>query len=102
MLLKKLFGFDAKTMRIKTELVAGLTTFLAMCYILAVNPDILSTTGMSREALFTSTAIAATIGIYGKVAICASSEYGFECLFCLYALPGYGAFVAASTCRDAH
>ena len=61
MLLKKLFGFDAKTMRIKTELVAGLTTFLAMCYILAVNPDILSTTGMSREALFTSTAIASAI-----------------------------------------
>lgn len=61
MLLKKLFGFDAGKMSIKTEFVAGLTTFLAMCYILAVNPDILSTTGMSREALFTSTAIASAI-----------------------------------------
>lgn len=34
MLLKKLFGFDAKSMKVKTELVAGITTFLTMCYIL--------------------------------------------------------------------
>lgn len=61
MILQKLLGFDPKTMRKHTEVVAGATTFLTMCYILAVNPTILSTTGMDRGALFTSTAIAAAI-----------------------------------------
>ena len=59
--LKVLLGFDPKTMKVKTELVAGMTTFLTMCYILAVNPTILSTTGMDKGALFTSTAIASAI-----------------------------------------
>lgn len=59
--LKALLGFDPKTMKVKTELVAGMTTFLTMCYILAVNPTILSTTGMDKGALFTSTAIASAI-----------------------------------------
>lgn len=57
-LLEKLFGFDARTMTVRTELVAGLTTFMTMCYILAVNPAILSATGMDRGALFTATALA--------------------------------------------
>ena len=61
MILQKLLGFDPKTMRKRTEVVAGATTFLTMCYILAVNPTMLSTTGMDRGALFTSTAIAAAI-----------------------------------------
>lgn len=61
MILQKVLGFDPKTMRKRTEVVAGATTFLTMCYILAVNPTILSTTGMDRAALFTSTAIAAAI-----------------------------------------
>lgn len=61
MLLEKLLGFDAKTMNKRTEVVAGATTFLTMCYILAVNPTILSTTGMDRGALFTATAIASAI-----------------------------------------
>ena len=61
MILQKVLGFDPKTMRKRTEVVAGATTFLTMCYILAVNPTILSTTGMDRGALITSTAIAAAI-----------------------------------------
>ena len=59
--LKALLGFDPKTMKVKTELIAGMTTFLTMCYILAVNPTILATTGMDKGALFTSTAIASAI-----------------------------------------
>ena len=59
--LKVLLGFDPKTMKVRTELVAGMTTFLTMCYILAVNPTILATTGMDKGALFTSTAIASAI-----------------------------------------
>ena len=59
--LLRALGFDAKNMKLKTELVAGATTFLTMSYILAVNPSILSGTGMDKGALFTSTAIAAAI-----------------------------------------
>ena len=61
MLLQKMLGFDAKTMKVRTEVVAGCTTFLTMCYILAVNPTVLSTTGMDKSALFTATAIASAI-----------------------------------------
>ena len=64
MLLKKAFGFDPQKHSFKTELVAGMTTFLTMCYILAVNPTILSSTGMDKGALFTSTAIAAAIATF--------------------------------------
>lgn len=60
-LLEKLFCFDARTMTVRTEVVAGLTTFMTMCYILAVNPAILSATGMDRGALFTATALASAI-----------------------------------------
>ena len=59
--LKALLGFDPKTTTVKTELIAGMTTFLTMCYILAVNPTILATTGMDKGALFTATAIASAI-----------------------------------------
>jgi len=58
----KLFKLKANNTNIKTELLAGLTTFLAMAYILAVNPQILSATGMDAGALFTATALAAAIG----------------------------------------
>lgn len=62
--LKVLLGFDPKQMKVKTELIAGMTTFLTMCYILAVNPTILATTGMDKGALFTATAIASAIAIF--------------------------------------
>lgn len=56
-MLEKLFGFNPKTMHVRTEIMAGLTTFLTMAYILAVNPNILSETGMDKGALFTTTAL---------------------------------------------
>ena len=62
-MIKKLFGFDATQTTVKTEIVAGVTTFLTMSYILAVNPSIFSQLeGMPGGAVFTSTAIAAIIG----------------------------------------
>ncbi len=60
-LLEKALGFDPKSMKLRTELFAGATTFLTMSYILAVNPAILSSTGMDKGALFTATALAAAI-----------------------------------------
>lgn len=61
MILEKLLGFNPQTMRRRTEVVAGATTFLTMCYILAVNPTVLGATGMDKGALFTATAIASAI-----------------------------------------
>jgi len=52
------FEFSKANTSIRTEVLAGITTFMTMAYILAVNPNILSNTGMSRDALFTTTALA--------------------------------------------
>ena len=54
-MLKKLFGFDPSTMTLRKEVIGGITTFLTMAYILAVNPSILSATGMDAGAVFTTT-----------------------------------------------
>ncbi len=64
-MLKKLFGFDPAKATIRTEILAGITTFLTMSYILAVNPDIFSAikeNPMPGGAVFTATALAAIIG----------------------------------------
>lgn len=60
-MLTKFFGFDAKTMTVRKEIIGGITTFLTMAYILAVNPSILSATGMDQGAVFTSTCLAAVV-----------------------------------------
>lgn len=65
MVLQKLFGFDPSKHSVKTELMAGLTSFLTMAYILAVNPSIfsaLASQGMDTNAVFTATIIASVIG----------------------------------------
>jgi len=59
--IEKLFGFDKQTMKIRTEVIAGITTFLTMSYILAVNPSVLGMTGMDKGAVFTATALASAI-----------------------------------------
>ena len=59
--LQKLFGFDVESMNVRTEILAGITTFLTMSYILAVNPNILSASGMDRGSVFTATALSAFI-----------------------------------------
>ena len=62
-MLKKLFGFDSTKMTVRTEIVAGITTFLTMSYILAVNPTMFGELdGMPAGSVFTSTALAAIVG----------------------------------------
>ena len=62
-MLKKLFGFDPAKNSIRTEVLAGITTFLTMSYILAVNPAMFSLLdGMNAGSVFTATALAAVIG----------------------------------------
>jgi len=58
----KIFDLKGNGTNIKTELVAGITTFMTMAYILAINPNLLSAAGMDAGALFTATAIAAIVG----------------------------------------
>ncbi len=62
-MLNKLFGFDPSNTTVRTEIVAGITTFLTMSYILAVNPSMFGELdGMPAGSVFTSTALAAIIG----------------------------------------
>lgn len=61
-MLESLFHLKENGTTVKTEVIAGITTFMTMAYILAVNPAILSTTGMDKGALLTVTAIASCIG----------------------------------------
>ena len=61
-MLEKLFNLREHGTTARTEIVAGLTTFLTMSYIIFVNPDILSSTGMDRNAVFVATCLAAALG----------------------------------------
>ena len=79
--MKKYFEFDKLGTDYRTEIIAGLTTFLSMAYILAVNPMILSETGMDWGAIFTATCLAAALGtlvmgIVAKVSCRSSTRYG--------------------------
>ena len=61
-MLEKLFHLSKNKTTVKTEILAGVTTFLTMAYILVVNPSILSQSGMDISAVFTATALASCIG----------------------------------------
>ena len=63
-MLQKLFGFDPSTMTMRKEVIGGITTFLTMAYILAVNPTILSAAGMDAGAIFTTTCLSAVIATF--------------------------------------
>jgi len=60
--MKQFFRLQENNTNVKTEVIAGFTTFMTMAYILAVNPSILSATGMDKDALFTATALSAVVG----------------------------------------
>ena len=59
--MEKFFKLKENGTNIKTEIIAGFTTFMTMAYILAVNPDILGATGMDKGAVFTATVISSLI-----------------------------------------
>ncbi|KJJ96093.1 NCS2 family permease [Pseudomonas nicosulfuronedens] len=61
-MLEKLFQLKAHNTNVRTEILAGITTFLTMAYILFVNPSILGETGMDKGAIFVATCLAAAIG----------------------------------------
>lgn len=63
-MLEKFFKLSENNTDVRTEVIAGLTTFLTMAYIIFVNPAILSETGMDRGAVFVATCLAAAIGCF--------------------------------------
>ena len=60
--MEKFFKLKENGTDVKTEVIAGITTFMTMAYILAVNPNILADAGMDRGAVFTATAVASFLG----------------------------------------
>lgn len=86
MMLEKLFGFDRNVTRVRTEVIAGITTFLTMAYILAVNPNVLSATGMDKGALFTTTVVASAfstllMAFYAKLPFSLAPGVGLSTFF---------------------
>ena len=93
---EKLFGFDSKVNSVRTEILAGITTFLTMAYILAVNPSIFSALpGMPAGSVFTATALAAIIGtlvmaLYAKKPFALAPGMGLNAFFVFTVCLGMG------------
>ena len=91
-MLKKLFGFDSTKTTVRTEIVAGITTFLTMSYILAVNPTMFGELdGMPVGSVFTSTVLAAIVG-------CLAMAFVGKLPFGLAPGMGLNAFFVYSVC----
>ena len=89
--MEKFFKLKENGTNIKTEVIAGFTTFMTIAYILAVNPSILGATGMDKGALFTATYIVFDCNFNNGVACESSFRFGswngikrFLCLHCRY------------------
>src|SRR5690625_1028917 len=93
--MKKYFRFEELGTNYRTEFFAGLTTFLAMAYILFVNPATLADAGMDSGAVFTATAIAAAVGslfmgIIARYPIVLAPGMGLNAFFAYTVVLGYG------------
>ena len=94
-MLQKLFGFNSHSMQVRTEILAGITTFLTMSYILAVNPSILGVTGMDKGAVFTATATASLIAtlimaVWAKLPFALAPGMGLNAFFAFTVCLGMG------------
>ena len=92
---EKLFNLKKHGTDVKTELLAGLTTFLAMAYILAVNPGMLGATGMSVQSVFLATAIASGLasimmGLVANYPVALAPGMGVNAFFTYTVCMGYG------------
>lgn len=93
--LQRYLGFDPKTMNLKTEVIAGITTFLTMSYILAVNPDILSAASMDKGAVFTATALSSALAtillaFLAKLPLAQAPGMGINAFFAYTLVQGMG------------
>lgn len=94
-MLEKFFKLKENNTNVKTEVMAGITTFMTMAYILAVNPNILSATGMDRQAILLATALASFLGT-ALMALLANYPFalapgmGLNAYFAYTVVIGYG------------
>src|SRR6266704_737354 len=92
--LDRYFGLSESGSSVRTELVAGLTTFLTMVYIVFVNPQILGNAGMDKGAVFTATCIAAAVssivmGLYANYPIALAPGMGLNAFFAFTIVLGH-------------
>ena len=90
--LEKLFKLKENGTNVRTEIVAGVTTFLAMAYILAVNPSILSAAGMPSDAIFAATSISAAfatliMAFFANYPVVLASGMGLNAYFAFSVVP---------------
>jgi adenine/guanine/hypoxanthine permease len=94
-MLEKFFQLKDNKTTVRTEILAGITTFMTMAYILAVNPSILSATGMDKNALFTATALASVIAtlvmaLVAKLPFALAPGMGLNAFFAFTVVLGMG------------
>ncbi len=94
-MLEKFFSLSENKTTVKTEIIAGITTFMTMAYILAVNPDILSQTGMDKHAVFSATAISAIVAtlvmaLWAKLPFALAPGMGLNAFFAFTVVLGMG------------
>lgn len=92
---EKFFQLKAAKTTVRTEILAGITTFMTMAYILAVNPGILGATGMDKNALFTATALSAVIAtlvmaLVAKLPFALAPGMGLNAFFAFTVVLGMG------------
>ena len=93
--MEKYFQLKANNTTVKIEFIAGATTFLTMAYILAVNPGILSATGMPAESVFTATALASLVAtlvmaLVAKLPFALAPGMGLNAFFAFSVVLGMG------------
>ncbi len=94
-MLEKYFNLKQNKTTVRTEVLAGITTFMTMAYILAVNPDILSATGMDKGAVFTATVLSAFVAtmvmaLYAKLPFALAPGMGLNAFFAFTVVLGMG------------
>ncbi|SFE82321.1 NCS2 family permease [Thermophagus xiamenensis] len=94
-MLEKFFNLKANKTTVRTEVIAGITTFMTMAYILAVNPDILSATGMDKSAVFTATTLSAIVGtlvmaLWARLPFALAPGMGLNAFFAFTVVLGMG------------
>lgn len=94
-MLEQFFKLAEKGTTVKTEIMAGITTFLTMSYIIVLNPDVLSMAGMDKGAVFTATIIAAIVGslimgLYANYPVVLAPGVGLSAFFTFGVVMGMG------------
>lgn len=92
---EKFFNLKANNTNVRTEIIAGITTFMTMAYILAVNPDILSAAGMDKSAVFSATTLSAIVGtlvmaLWAKLPFALAPGMGLNAFFAFTVVLGMG------------